>query len=58
MEDPGSAVHVGVIGRDSELVVLGRFLGAGSPARALVLNGEAGIGKTTLWEAGVRQTRL
>jgi DNA-binding CsgD family transcriptional regulator len=55
--DPGSAVQVGVIGRDAELAVLGRFLGARSRARALVLNGEAGIGKTTLWEAGVDAAR-
>src|SRR5918911_3131648 len=43
-----------VIGRDVELAALREFLSSDSdlPA-ALVLDGEAGIGKTTLWHAGV-----
>jgi DNA-binding CsgD family transcriptional regulator len=43
-----------VIGRDAELVSIGELLVKieGGPA-ALVLSGEAGIGKTVLWEAGV-----
>jgi tRNA A37 threonylcarbamoyladenosine biosynthesis protein TsaE len=43
--------HVpGTIGREAELAAVGGFLDtpAGPPA-ALVLEGEAGIGKTTLW---------
>jgi DNA-binding CsgD family transcriptional regulator len=47
-----------VVGRTSELEMLPRFLDAitESPA-ALVLEGEAGIGKTTLWLSGVRLAR-
>jgi DNA-binding CsgD family transcriptional regulator len=43
-----------VIGRDVELAALREFLSSDSelPA-ALILDGEAGIGKTTLWHAGV-----
>jgi hypothetical protein len=43
------------VGRDEELAALGAFLSAidEGPA-ALLLEGEAGIGKTTLWTAGIR----
>jgi DNA-binding CsgD family transcriptional regulator len=43
-----------IVGRDAELAVLSDFL-AGIPGggAALVLDGEAGMGKTTLWTAGV-----
>ena len=43
-----------VVGRDEELGVVESFVGeiGGGPI-ALVLAGEAGIGKTVLWEAGV-----
>jgi ATP-dependent Clp protease ATP-binding subunit ClpA len=43
-----------LFGRRSELGVIAQFLDE-VPRRssALVLVGEAGIGKTTLWEAGV-----
>src|SRR5215469_16708673 len=47
-----------VIGRDEELAAIGAFLdGVWSGPRALVFAGEAGIGKTLLWEAGVAQAR-
>jgi tetratricopeptide (TPR) repeat protein len=49
---------VGVVGRDDELAYLRAFLAA--PERgpsALVVEGEAGIGKTTLWRAGVDEAR-
>jgi DNA-binding CsgD family transcriptional regulator len=42
----------GVIGREDELVALEAFLEGGA-GRALLLGGAAGIGKTTLWRAGV-----
>jgi len=44
-----------VVGREAELDAVERFLDAltAGPA-ALVIDGEAGIGKTTLWLAGVR----
>src|SRR6266480_3166682 len=47
-----------VVGRDAELRATARFLDslAGQP-QALVLEGEPGIGKTTLWLAAVEQAR-
>jgi DNA-binding NarL/FixJ family response regulator len=49
---PGSDV----LGRDEELAAIARFLANGpTPAAALVLEGEAGIGKTTLWLHAVAQ---
>lgn len=47
-----------IIGRDAELSVVQAFLDR-SPERltALVLEGEAGIGKSTLWLAGVAAAR-
>ena len=43
-----------VVGREQELSSLRDFVaGSRSGAQALVLEGEAGIGKTTLWLAGV-----
>jgi hypothetical protein len=47
----------GIVGREPELGVLRGFFGADGSGRALVLSGEAGIGKTTLWEAGVEFAR-
>ena len=48
----------GVHGRAAELGQIGRFLDevASRPA-ALLIEGEAGIGKTTLWSAGIGQAR-
>jgi DNA-binding CsgD family transcriptional regulator len=49
---------VGVIARDSELAVIETFLDLKTAgARALVLEGAAGIGKSTLWLAGVAAAR-
>jgi len=44
-----------LIGRDAELEAIEGFLALGEGERpsALVLEGEAGIGKTTLWRAGI-----
>ena len=55
--DGGSATLAGVVGREAELAVLSDFAGVGARNRALVLAGEAGIGKTTLWEAGIELAR-
>jgi DNA-binding CsgD family transcriptional regulator len=54
MEEP---VH-GILGRDAELAQVKSFLGSvsGGPS-ALLLEGAAGIGKTTLWHAGVSSAR-
>jgi ATP/maltotriose-dependent transcriptional regulator MalT len=47
-----------VIGRDQELDAIEAFLEeAARGPRALVLSGEAGIGKTVLWETGVEGAR-
>jgi hypothetical protein len=42
-----------VVGRDGELKTLAAFVAAEEP-RALLLEGEAGVGKTTLWYEGLR----
>ncbi len=43
-----------IVGRDAELASLQRFVAdISNGASALVLEGEAGMGKTTLWSAGV-----
>ncbi len=43
------------VGRETELAEIGEFLGGlQAGPRALVITGEAGIGKTTLWNAGNR----
>ena len=47
---------VAVSGRDPELASLQGFVaGVADAAAALVLEGEAGMGKTTLWRAGVAE---
>ncbi|MGN6869269.1 MAG: AAA family ATPase [Solirubrobacteraceae bacterium] len=46
-----------VVGRDAELARLGSFVRDASPGAALVLIGGPGIGKTTLWEAGIEAAR-
>jgi hypothetical protein len=46
-----------IVGREAELTALVEFLHAGGSPRAFVLTGGPGIGKTTLWEAGVDLAR-
>lgn len=47
-----------VVGRDRELADIASFLEAGDGARrVLLIEGEAGIGKTTLWRAGLDAAR-
>jgi class 3 adenylate cyclase/DNA-binding CsgD family transcriptional regulator len=43
-----------ILGREEELARIDGFLNAATAPAALVLEGDAGIGKTTLWAAGVR----
>ena len=46
-------MHEAIFGREAELTALASFTaGVSDGASALVLEGEAGMGKTTLWEAG------
>lgn len=47
-----------IVGREAELAVLARFVGGvGAGARALLLVGEPGIGKSTLWEVALELAR-
>ncbi|HEY5986838.1 MAG TPA: AAA family ATPase [Streptosporangiaceae bacterium] len=47
-----------VVGRQRELGAIKQFLDSlGGQPRALVLEGEPGIGKTTLWLAGLDDAR-
>ena len=47
-----------VIGRDAELDFVRAFIDdVGAGPAGLVLSGEAGIGKTILWQAGIEQAR-
>jgi DNA-binding CsgD family transcriptional regulator len=44
-----------ILGREAELAALARFFdGAVTGPRALLIEGQAGIGKTTLWREGVK----
>lgn len=47
----------GIVGRERELVVLRELLSRDGRLRAIVLVGDPGVGKTTLWEAGVAAAR-
>jgi DNA-binding CsgD family transcriptional regulator len=46
-----------IVGREAELAALEEFLESSDWPRAFVLTGEPGVGKTTLWEAGVELGR-
>src|SRR5215218_2655063 len=45
-----------ILGREAEVQAVGRFLDGPAPA-GLVLEGPAGIGKTTVWRAGIEHAR-
>ncbi len=51
------SLDVEPVGREPELASLRQFLEPGHGARALVVTGDPGIGKTTLWEAGIAAAR-
>ena len=46
-----------IIGREPELAVVDEVLDPGDPGRGLVISGEPGIGKTTLWQAAEEAAR-
>jgi DNA-binding CsgD family transcriptional regulator len=46
-----------IVGRETELSLLETFLDPAGPQGAFVLTGGPGIGKTTLWEAGIDLAR-
>lgn len=48
-----TAIHPAVVGREAELARVASFVSGGGSDRGLALVGEPGIGKTTVWEAGV-----
>jgi hypothetical protein len=52
----GATASGAIVGRDLELEVVATFLAAPPPA-TLLLQGPAGIGKTTVWRAGVERAR-
>ena len=52
----GAFVSPEIVGRGEELAEIDRFL-RGSQGCAFVLDGEAGIGKTTLWLAAIESAR-
>lgn len=48
-----------IVGRKAELATLREFVaGIAGGASALVLEGEAGMGKTTLWAAGIQEAEM
>jgi DNA-binding CsgD family transcriptional regulator len=55
---PSDAGDAAIVGRRAELDEIDRLLGDEGPAAAVLFDGEAGIGKTTIWRAGVRRARV
>ena len=52
------AATLAIVGRDEELALVGAFLEAPDELpRGLLLEGEAGIGKSTVWRHGVEHAR-
>jgi DNA-binding CsgD family transcriptional regulator len=53
---PASVAPVSqIVGRDAELDAIASFLEPGAGSGALLIEGDAGIGKTTLWRCGVER---
>lgn len=55
-ETVGSSMHGVLVGREIELGAVERWLASAGPS-LLEIEGEPGIGKTTLWDEGVRRAR-
>lgn len=49
---PGQTLRP-LVGRDTELEALSRFFGGRSQSACLVISGDPGMGKTSLWQAGL-----
>ena len=47
-----------IVGRDAELAEIARFLEGEAWPRTLLIAGEAGMGKTTLWRAGAERAEV
>src|ERR671934_2421879 len=48
-----AATAADLVGRERELAAIAEFLEADAAARAVVIEGDPGIGKTAVWEAAV-----
>jgi DNA-binding CsgD family transcriptional regulator len=55
--DPAGKMTLEIVGREDHLASVRAFVDQAEPGAALVLEGEAGIGKSTLWSAGVEHAR-
>jgi DNA-binding CsgD family transcriptional regulator len=53
----GSAAQPAMVGREREAAAVTAFVTGETGGRAFVLTGEAGLGKTTLWQAAVATAR-
>jgi DNA-binding CsgD family transcriptional regulator len=57
VEGGTGAAATRIVGREPDLAVLQDFIAGDRPVGALVFTGEPGMGKTTLWEAGIAEAR-
>jgi DNA-binding CsgD family transcriptional regulator len=55
--DPARKMPFQIVGREEDLASIHAFVGEARAGGALVLEGEAGIGKSTLWLAAVKVAR-
>jgi DNA-binding CsgD family transcriptional regulator/tetratricopeptide (TPR) repeat protein len=57
MQEASTAAGAHVVGREAELEMVERFVCAPDVYATLLLTGDPGVGKTTLWEAGLEAAR-
>jgi DNA-binding CsgD family transcriptional regulator len=53
----GGAAQPAMVGREQEADALAKFVAGQGESRAIVLSGDAGMGKTTLWQEALRAAR-
>jgi hypothetical protein len=53
----GGTARPTLVGREQEAISLAAFVDGRDEARALILTGEAGMGKTTLWQQALAEAR-